>query len=309
MSRLVHGADLGANFSGGDGTASQEFFGSIDFAVNEGDVDFGSFRRDPRKDWSASLDYAHLYSNTAAVESRTDQFTAGISHVYALDTWEYHVNVSNWKDSLNALSYIGPSVGAIYTWREGHGDYKEDVMTIAVNCDAYIYTVDVPISSSTIRAKGGRERGRFIVLPPGVTDLHDTQFHPSIRVDVPLFDELVTPFADAGHYFYTQDPDAIEEISGRPRFSGAAGALGSLTGGFLENSGEIGFSAFIPADITLTASVAANQLATDDSWNPAYEISMTRKFFEHIKFKGQWSRAVEAGVISDLYTGGVSYLF
>ena len=53
----------------------------------------------------------------------------------------------------------------------------------------------------------------------------------------------------------------------------------------------------------------AEQAATDNTWATTQGVTLTRSFFSHLKAKLDWSRTIQDGVSSDLFTGGLTYTF
>jgi len=303
-------ADAGLNISGGNGQSGSEVFGSVDFGhYGIGDTSFGSVRNDPIRDWTLAVDYVHSHSNSQGSESRTDEYSGRILHATPDDTWEFEIGAAHWYDAINLISYLGPSVGISYNWKREDPDAPPYVKFTA-NGDFYNYTASVPFSAGQqIIVRAGRRKNKVINLPPGTTELETQQLHPNFRVDVPLFNEHLTPFLAAGHYYYTQDPGNIEAISGRPRFGGSAGQLNSLTGGFLENTANVGTAIALPWDIDCMVSFGESQQATDDDWGQNYEVTLTQLYFDHLKPRLDWTQSILDGFTTNVYTVGLSWLF
>jgi len=301
----VLAADLGVIAGGGDGTSQTEVSGTLDFGVSNGETMFGSSRKDPQKDFTASLDYVHLYTNSSSL-SRTDQITGGLSHTINHGVWEVRGNATAWKDSINLINYIGPSIGLTYTWKKGQSEGEEgtDVLSIAQDDEVLFYGTDISESSATIKI-GGKE----FKIPPKTVKERLTQIHPSLRLDLFLFDGMVSPFVSVGYYFYSQDPAKIENLAGRPIFSPSSGRINSLTGGFLKKSGSTGLSLSLPKNVECVFTYGRDQIATDNSWTTTYEVTLTHTFFEHYKLKAEWSQTIQSGIATNLYLGGLSYLF
>lgn len=337
---------LGFDVTGGIGTSGFAANGSLDIKV------------DPHeKPWETSLGYTYLHS-TVGTESRTNQYNLGVAHPVD-NNGDAHVTGTYWKDTLNDVKYIGPSLGFTYTWNEGDSsttkpkskeesgpktskdfatqyylvedekvksekvknDSSEkeqesddpkprEIMAISLDMDFFFYSTEVVASSTTRRVFDPRLR-KFVykTIPGGTGSEKVSQFHPSLTIEKPLFGDAITPFITAGHYFYDKDPGAIENLAGRPLFTASAGHLNSLVGGFLNNNGVLGVRFSLPWDIDTSAQLGAEQSAIDLTWSTSQEVTLTRLFADHLKVKLDWSRAIQAGVSSDLFTGGLSYQF
>jgi hypothetical protein len=305
----------GFDVQGGVGTHGFDASGSLDI------------KPDPaQKPWEASLSASTLHT-TVGTESRANQFTIGLSHE-ADENSEGHGSLTSWKDTLNDIQYVGPTLGVTYTWLEGGSTrttnstshaYEEggsatpeteetsdraERAAITLDTDLFFYTTDVSVSSRTVKV-----RGRQVVLPGGGGKLHDTQVHPNVSVEKPLWDESVTPYLTAGHYFYSRDPAAIENAAGRPRLAASAGHMNSLVGGFLNNNGEAGVRFILPGDISATTKLGADQSSTNNKWATIQDIALSHRFLTRFKAKTEWTRTIQDGAAADLFSGGLTYYF
>ena len=71
----------------------------------------------------------------------------------------------------------------------------------------------------------------------------------------------------------------------------------------------MGFSSPLPWDILFNTSIGAEQLATDNSWATTQSVSLSRTFFDHVKLKLEWDRAIQNGEALDTFVGGMTYKF
>src|SRR4029077_6651125 len=258
----VHAANsLGFDVTGGVGTSGMDANGSLDLKP-----------ADVKNPYEASLSYAHLYT-TVGTESRTNQYTAGVSHTVD-NHWDGHGEVTYWKDNINDIHYAGPTLGVTYTWLTGAGIQSASPLTqdddvpsdknetftepppgdelaaVSLNADLFFYGTEVEASSATRRVFDPK-LNRFItkVIPPSSHTERVMQFHPNVTIEKPLFDSTATPYLTAGHYFYSRNPGDIEALAGRPRFAASANQLNGLVGGFLNNNGEIGVRVALPIEV------------------------------------------------------------
>jgi len=309
---------LGFDVSGGVGTSGGDVNGSVDLK-----------HADVKNPYEAMLSVAHQYT-TVGTESRTNQITGGVSHT-ADDHWDGHAELSYWKDSINAIHYAGPTAGFTYTWLTGSGGevaaptqnkdmVKNETATepppndesaaASFNADLFFYGTEVEASSATRRVFDPR-LNRFVtkVVPPRSTTEKVTQFHPNITIEKPLFDSAATPYLAAGHYFYSKNPSTIESLAGRPRFASSANQINGLVGGFLNNNGEVGLRLALPLAIDSDFRLGAEQEVTDNTWATTQGVTLTRSFWNHLKAKLDWSRTIQGGSSSDLFSGGLTYTF
>jgi hypothetical protein len=293
------GSSLGFDVSGGVGTDG--------YSVN------GNLGLPPTSDSAStqlSLSYAYLHT-TVQTESRTNQYTFGLAHTVD-DSLEGHGSVTYWDDSLNEIHYAGPSFGFTYTWNSGGEESGstasapkgDEIAQLSLNADLFLYQTEISVSSTTARVGFLKK-----VIPAGTPDANTTQFHPSLTSEVPFFDETATPYITYGHYFYSQNPAILENLVGRPRFSGAANQLNGLVGGFLNNNAEIGLRCLLPKDIQLTPEFGTEQLSTDNSWAVTQGVELDWTFWKHWTTKLNWSRSIEEGTSLDVFTGGLTYAF
>jgi hypothetical protein len=313
---LAHAeGSAGFDVQGGVGTTGFDLSGSLDI------------KPDPsQKPWEASVSDSYLHTKVGT-ESKTNQFVLGVSHEVDANR-EGHGQLTFGKDSINDVKYAGPTFGVTYTWLEGgpsaaftpkghaydentadtpnSSEHAEGAESAALTLDAdlFFYSTDVSVSSRTVQV-GQRQ----VVLRGGSGTVHDTMFHPNVSFEKPLLDETLTPYAIAGHYFYSTDPAAIENVAGRPRFASAAGRLTSLVGGLLENNAEVGIRFLLPAAFAATTRLGAEQTATDRSWATIQGVSLSRRFWEHLKAKLEWTRTIQYGASADLFAGGLTYYF
>jgi len=187
---------------------------------------------------------------------------------------------------------------------------KDEIGALTLNADLFVYGTEVEASSTT-RKVFDRKLNRYVkeVVPPQTGTAKTTQAHPYITHEKPLFDSQATPYLTVGHYFYSKNPAAIEALAGRPRFAASAGRINGLVGGFLNNNGEIGTRVSLPFDLESDFRLGAAQEVTDNTWATTQGVTLTRIFFDHVKVKLDWSRAIQGGVSDDLFTGGVTYTF
>jgi hypothetical protein len=146
------------------------------------------------------------------------------------------------------------------------------------------------------------------LLGAGTAAQHTTQFHPNLTFEKPLWDAALTPYLIAGHYFYSQDPAVIESVAGRPRFAASSTRLNSLVGGLLNNNGSVGVR-FPIGHLVVNPSIGAEQSATDLTWATVQDITLKYTLFGNTKLKLDWDRTIQFGVTSDLFTGGITYVF
>ena len=305
---------LGFDVLGGVGTSGFDTNGSLDLKAE-----------DIKNPYEASLSYAHQYT-TAQTDSRTNQYTLGLDHEMD-DHWDTHGDLTYWNDSINQIHYGGGTVGLAYTWNEGGAPEakpspsktdnemstepapKDEVASLTFNTDLFVYGTEVTASSTT-RPVFDRRLGRIVREPVARSaTAKTTQAHPSITLEKPLFDSQATPYLTVGHYFYSKDPAAIEALAGRPRLAASAGRINGLVGGFLNNNGEIGTRISLPLDLESDIRLGAAQEVTDNSWSTTQGVTLSRTFLDHIKVKLDWSRAIQAGISDDLFTGGLTYIF
>lgn len=289
---------LGGEVLGGNGTSGFGIAGSVDLG--------------PEKNWETSVSYAHQ-KTTAGTESRTNQYTLDIAHSPD-PSWDVHGGVSSWNDSINAIRYLGPTVGVTYSWKASPQveqkivleplEHRPEILSVSVNAEVFVYTTEVVTSPRTVRSKG-----RTVTVPSQTTKEQVTQFHPSLEIARPLWEGVVMPFLSGGVYAYSRDPAVLENIAGQPRFSASAGRIHALVGGFLKKSWMGGVRLGLPLDLQASANVGREQLATDKSWSTSYEVTLWRNFWNHMKVKLDWSRADQAGTKTNVYTGGLTYLF
>jgi hypothetical protein len=185
-----------------------------------------------------------------------------------------------------------------------------EVAALSFNCDFYFYGTEV-LASSTTRRVFDRQQRRFVdqVIPPTDTKQSVTQTHPSVTFEKPFLDSKLTPYLTAGHYVYSKDPAAIEDLAGRPRFAASATQLNGLVGGFLNNNGELGVRSVLPGDVDLALRLGAEQSVTDNTWSTLQGATLSRHFGDHLKAKADWSRSIQSGISSDTLTGGLTYTF
>ncbi len=314
-------SSVGFDVSSGVGT-----FGSM----IEGALDLPSRKTSPPM--QISLSYANQHS-TSGTDSRSNQYTFGLSQK-ADDHLEGHGSLNYWKDTVNDIHYIGPSLGFTYTWLEpgapsaaekpdvapeaptAEGPTLEskpepnETAALSINADIFLYGTEISASSTTRRVFDPTTH-RFVdkTIPGGTGDVHVTQFHPSITFEVPLWESALTPSLTAGHYFYSKNPAALEGLTGRPRFSGSANQINGLVGGFLNNNGEADLHFTLPGKLETTTRIGAEQSATDNKWATTQGVTLNRTFFDHLTAKLDWSRAIQAGNSSDVFTGGLTYGF
>jgi hypothetical protein len=295
-------SSLGFDVLGGIGTDGYGINGNLGLPSN-----------DASASTQLSLSYAYQYT-TVETPSRTNQYTFGLAHTVD-DSLEGHGTVTSWDDSLNDIHYAGPSFGFTYTWNEaGDSGVKEpsgdEIASLSLNSDLFLYETDV-IASSTTRKVFNAVLKKYVttVIPAGTPSANTTQFHPSLTFEVPLFEQVATPYLTYGHYFYSQNPDILENLVGRPRFSGSANQLNGLVGGFLNNNAEIGIRFSLPADFQLTPRFGTEQLATDNTWAITQGVELDWTFWKHWTSKLEWARSIEEGVSLDVFTGGLTYAF
>lgn len=318
---------LGFDITGGAGQSGYDTTGKLDVG--------------PDRDWETSLSFAHLHT-TIGTASNTNQWTGGMEHEFD-PAWESHANVTYWDDTLNDIHYAGPTFGFTYTLKQGGGTSVEtpgqkktttdeldddeiinpleerkkdqtneakDLLSISLDTDLFIYGTEVDASSTT-RTVLNAKTHRLVtqVVPPVSGTADTTELHPNLTLDVPLFDAAIVPFVTLGHDFYSRDPAALEALAGRPRFTAAAGQLNTLVAGFVENNGSVGFSYLLPWDLLFNASIGTEQLATDQTWATTQSVSLNRTFFDHLKLKLEWDRAIEDGISTDTIIGGMTWKF
>jgi hypothetical protein len=308
---------VGFDVSGGVGTSGGDINGSADFKA-----------ADSKNPYEATLSIAHQHT-TVGTESRTNQITGGVAHTQD-ENWDGHMDLTYWKDSINAIHYVGPTGGFTYTWLTGSGVEstpkptgaaavdetatqpapKDEIAAVSFNADLFFYGTEV-VASSTTRRVFDPKLNRFItkLVPPRSGTEKVTQFHPNFTVEKPLLDSQATPYVTAGHYFYSKDPATIETLAGRPRFASSANAINGLVGGFLNNNGEVGVRVAFPWDVDSDFRLGVAQEVTDNTWSTTQGITFTRTFLAHVKAKLDWSRTIQTGVSSDLFTGGLTYTF
>jgi len=261
----------------------------------------------PQKDWETSFSFAHLYSEIGGQESRTNQFTGGVAHTFD-PTLDAHLDITGWKDSINQIHYAGPTLGFTYNWKTSESDKGPDILDVTLDTDIFVYGTEVTASSTTKTIRVGR-RLITTVIPPANSVENTTQLHPNLTIEKPLFDEQWTPFITAGHYFYSRDPEALENIAGQPRFALSAGHLNSMISGFLNNNGSTGFTWEIPWDLSFYVSLGASELAIDKTWATSQQVSLNRTFAECLTAKLEWDRVIEEGITTDTISGGLTYKF
>jgi hypothetical protein len=298
------GSSLGFDVSGGVGTDG--------YSVN------GALALPPADDSAStqlSLSYAYLHS-TIDMETRTNQYTFGLAHTVD-DSLEGHGTVTYWDDSLNDIHYAGPSFGLTYTWNgageddsAGSESSKDEIAALSLNADLFLYMTEISESSTTRKVFDTALR-RYVekVIPAGTPNANTTQFHPSLNFEVPLFEQVATPFLTYGHYFYSQNPSILENLIGRPRFSGSVNQLNGLVGGFLNNNASVGVRFSLPADFQLTPQFGTEQLVTDNSWAVTQGVELDWTFWTHWSSKLAWNRSIEEGTSLDVFTGGLTYAF
>ena len=293
---------LGFDVSGGVGASGYDTSASYDVRTNP-----------DSEPWELSLSYAYLHS-TLETESKTDQYVGQVSHSFN-DSWDGHAGLTYWDDSINKIHYEGPSVGVTYTWNteEDSSDVggktvdtppSSEILDISLNLDIFAYATEVVESSTSVRV--GK---KLVHINPRNTIERTTQYHPSLTLNKPLFNAAVTPYVTYGYDFYSEDPSGIENLVGQPLYESTAGRIGALTGGFFRNEGETGLKLNLPWQMKLVLRVAAQQSYIDNTWATTQEVTLTDLFFDHLRSKLDWSRSIQAGISSDLFTGGLSWEF
>jgi hypothetical protein len=261
-----------------------------------------SFQPDPQsKPWDTSLQVSQLDS-TIQTPSHARQITAGLQH--ALDeNWALTGQATYWRDSLNDIKYVGPTLGFTYTMLDSSD--SSEFLAATFTTDFFFYGTEVTSSSTTVRV--GKKTTH---VPPQQEAMHTYQYHPNLNIEKPLMDQSITPYLTIGHYFYTgAAPADLEDLAGRPLFSISSNRLNGLTGGFLSNNGEIGCQFRLPASFSAIARFGAQQLQTDNSWATIQGGSLSRTFGDHLKAKVEWIRTIEEGITTDLFDGGLTYYF
>ena len=281
-----------------------------------------------------SLSYAYQHAKIIT-ESKATQYTLGLSN--KVDSHlEGHGTLNYWNDSLNDVHYAGPSMGLTYTWTKAetpamaaHAEGSEEkqapsaegptlesrpppdeAAALTFNSDLFIYGTDIS-ASPTLRRVRDPVTHRLVnkVIAGGTADVHLTQLHPSMTFELPLFDQALTPSVTAGHYFYSRDPGDFEALIGRPRFSGSANQINGLVGGFLNNNAEAALEFTLPGDIDTSARLGTDQIATDQTWAITQGVTFNYTLWDHLKAKLDWSRSIQSGISSDIFTGGLTYQF
>ncbi len=314
--RLEASNSLGFDVLGGVGTSGYGINGSVDLRPAT-----------VKSPYEVSVSYSHQHS-TIGTESKTNQITGSLAHAFG-DHWQASAQVTGFKDTVNDIHYVGPSLGWTYLWTNGSDSAptdtelpssqnemssepaeKNEIAAVSINADLFFYGTEVNASSTTRRVFN-RRLNRFVqqTVPPSSSEEKITQFHPSITAEKPLFDSNATPYLTYGHYFYSRDPADIEALAGRPRFASSANQLNGLVGGFLNNNAEVGLRASLPWRVESDFRIGAEQEITDNKWATTQGITLSRPVISHMNAKIDWSRVIQSGISSDLFTGGLTYNF
>jgi hypothetical protein len=247
-----------------------------------------------------SADVATLHS-LVGTETRSDQVVVGLSHT--IDShWSFNGRLTHWKDTFNDVDYVGPSLGGTYI--VSAAPEEDEIAAISLNSDFFFYETEARSSSSTIVVNRRRE-----AVPARQGTVHVDQYHPSLQIETPLWDSLVTPYVKAGHSFYSRDPSAIEDLAGQPIFSAMSNRLNSLVSGFLYNDGEVGLRWAAPLRCSVTFELGADNLATDKSWTTLQSIGVSRLFWGSWRTEFSWTRTIQTGISNDLFAGTLAYVF
>lgn len=266
---------------------------------------------------SLSAEYARVHS-TAGTETKSNQVVVGLTHATA-DDWQLRTEFTGWKDDVSGVRYAGPSIGynySIYSDESALAEDKSDKLRhsgepdwiVDFNTDLFYYQSAVNSSSSTITLGRGKSAQR-VVVPPTSGAVELLQLHPNLEVDKPLFGARVTPSITVGHYFYSKDPDLIEQRAGQPLFASSAGNLSGLVGGLMLNNGQLGLEVRLPWTLKVQGTLGLEQLATDHTWSTTQGATLTATLFDRAKALVAWSRSIQGGVAQDLMTGGLTWLF
>jgi hypothetical protein len=285
---------------GGDFTTGQGYRG---FDV-KGDADLGSI-------FPASLNayYSHVHS-TVGTETKSNQIVLGFDHT-ADDGWDFRGSLTGWKDDISDVKYVGPSFGFDYTIFDGESGGREPSdqrLIVTYNSDFFFYQTGVNASSTTITTGRGKTAKKTVV-PPLNDAVNLFQFHPTLELDAPLFENKATPFVQIGRSFYSKNPGLIEERAGDPYFATSANSLNALAGGLFSDDGSIGVNLRLPGEVRLRATLGVEQSATDQSWATTQGVAVSRVFFDLFRAKAAWNRTIQGGIPQDLVTAGGSFLF
>lgn len=287
-------------FLGGDWTTGRNYRG---FDVRGG-VDL-----DAHGDWEADGEFAYAHSKTGT-ESRSRQATLTLVHTLD-DHWSSRGGMTGWRDSLNDIQYFGPSFGVTYTAfapsREEGGDesHGPDTLRVSLDSDLFVYQAGQTTSPRVISLS----RSQTVVIPAGQGEVSLAQWHPYVLVEKPLAGGRVTPWVELAHSFYSKSPGLIEQRAGRPQFSSSSGSLDGLVGGLLQNTGVIGTNLKLGAGLKLTASLGAEQQATDNSWSVTQGAGLSETIADSAKLGVSWARSIQDGVPQDLTTFSAAWFF
>ncbi len=275
------------------------------------------------KPWEIFADVSTQHT-TIGTESRSNQIIGGLSHAMN-DNWEFNGRLTYWKDTLNDLHYVGPTVGFTFVWnkegepippefslaRPSENDLSatappppDEILAVSLSSDFFFYATEVRTSSLTFTLFG-----RHFTVPPRQGTAHVNQIHPNVIIEAPLWEFRITPYLMAGHFFYSHDPAEIEDLAGRPIFAASANQLNGLIAGFLNNNGEAGVRLIGPLHLQFSARLGADQLATDNTWATLQGLAVARKFWNCVRMKVDWARSIQSGISSDVWGGTVTYEF
>lgn len=282
-------ASLGADYTTGQGYRGYDAKGSYDL--------------DPKGVDSLSAQYAYVHS-TVGTPTVSNQVTVGQTHTVE-DVWLFRSSLTAWKDNVSEVWYAGPSLDYNYTLK---GERDDKILIVDFNTDLFYYMTGVARSSSTITQGRGKSAKTFVV-PPGTGSVELFQLHPNLEFDVPLLNGVVTPSIGVGHYFYSKDPELIEQRAGQPIFAGSSAGMSSMVGGLFLNSGQLGVAVKLPWSLKLSGTLGVEQLATDHTWSTVQGVTLTDFPLDALKLSLGWNRSIQDGIAQDLYTAGLTVFF
>lgn len=262
----------------------------------KGDTDF-----DKDGKWGGSASYAYAHSNTGT-ESRSNQFTAGINHTLD-EQWGSRASFTGWEDTINDVQYVGPSFGFTLT-RYADPEAVDESYKIAFDNDLFLYKAQTP-SSRLIRF-----RRRLALTSPSLGSASMGEWRPQLNFEKPLpFAPKVIPWTTVSHYFYTKNPDIIEQRAGQPRFSAYSNSVSGLANGLFNNTATVGVDVKLPAHLRLSVALGVEQQATDNTWSTTQSAGITGLFFDHWHANLSWNRTIQDGLPQDLVTAGSAWWF